>query len=368
MNARAARLRSGRSGVGAAAWLVLSLGCRAAPGGGGVASPTRSAGVDSARPHDTGSRDSADDDVDTGDSGGGVDSAPDSVPLPDTGAMLPGDWVDVSAGYWYTCGIRRNGEILCWGDNYGQKDAPEGAFSAVSSTLYLTCALSAEGAPVCWGVNEECCNPADSFSAYVLQQFDVDSTHYATALTVDGQVLFYVPPGADPYPAPAGTYIDVAGHWSTAVAIDAAGAPTFFGEFAAESSALDLPVRFANVSGGSAMCGVDVDGTMYAWEADRYGVSVRLRVAGDYRTCAGSPNSPICAIRADGHVDCFFNSPEPRGTSDMVVPPPHATFSKVSVGGYHTCGVTTSGWMKCWGWNNGGESDPPVDGDHYFHL
>ena len=41
----------------------------------------------------------------------------------------------VSAGFRYTCGLRTSGAVECWGGQrpYGQTDAPDGAFSAVSA-------------------------------------------------------------------------------------------------------------------------------------------------------------------------------------------------------------------------------------------
>ena len=46
-----------------------------------------------------------------------------------------GQFVDVSAGYDHTCGVRPTGEVECWGDNSdGETDVPDGLF-AVPSTF-----------------------------------------------------------------------------------------------------------------------------------------------------------------------------------------------------------------------------------------
>ena len=39
---------------------------------------------------------------------------------------------------------------------------------------------------------------------------------------------------------------------------------------------------------------------------------------------------------------------------------PDATFSQVSAGGAHTCGVKTDGTLACWGWNKYGRATPPA--------
>ena len=68
---------------------------------------------------------------------------------------LTGRFIAVSAGDSHRCAIRDTGAIECWGDNYYRKaDAPAGSFSAVSSGYFHTCAIRAgSGAIECWGSN-----------------------------------------------------------------------------------------------------------------------------------------------------------------------------------------------------------------------
>ena len=66
-----------------------------------------------------------------------------------------GSFTAVSAGSYNTCAIRESGAIECWGDNRsGQSDAPEGSFTAVSAGGGHTCAIRESGAIECWGGNE----------------------------------------------------------------------------------------------------------------------------------------------------------------------------------------------------------------------
>lgn len=37
--------------------------------------------------------------------------------------------------------------------------------------------------------------------------------------------------------------------------------------------------------------------------------------------------------------------------------PPAGIFTHVTVGGHHTCGLTTDGQILCWGWNGNGKTD-----------
>ena len=58
----------------------------------------------------------------------------------------------VSAGNFHNCGLREAGEIECWGDNeQEQSDAPAGRFSAVSAGDFHSCALRDTGEIECWG-------------------------------------------------------------------------------------------------------------------------------------------------------------------------------------------------------------------------
>lgn len=64
-------------------------------------------------------------------------------------------FVALTAGWDYSCGLRGNGAITCWGaDSYGQAEAPAGRFVAVSARYYHSCGVRANHTVVCWGQNE----------------------------------------------------------------------------------------------------------------------------------------------------------------------------------------------------------------------
>ena len=52
--------------------------------------------------------------------------------LPEADASAqPSPLLAVSAGHYYSCGVRSNGAAVCWGNNfYGQSDAPSGEFAS----------------------------------------------------------------------------------------------------------------------------------------------------------------------------------------------------------------------------------------------
>ncbi len=58
----------------------------------------------------------------------------------------------VSAGTDYTCGLKVDNTLACWGDNgNGQATPPAGSFKQVSAGYTHTCALKADNTLACWG-------------------------------------------------------------------------------------------------------------------------------------------------------------------------------------------------------------------------
>ena len=64
------------------------------------------------------------------------------------------DLVSINAGRGYSCGLRADGLLVCWGANtHGQTDAPTGRFTQVSTGDDHICAVRADGVVVCWGAH-----------------------------------------------------------------------------------------------------------------------------------------------------------------------------------------------------------------------
>ncbi|MCJ7510928.1 MAG: hypothetical protein MUP14_08600, partial [Dehalococcoidia bacterium] len=61
-----------------------------------------------------------------------------------------------------------------------------------------------------------------------------------------------------------------------------------------------------------------------------------------------------CGVKTDGTVACWGYNADGQATA------PTGTFSQVSAGGAHTCGLTTDGTVACWGLNDGGQATPPA--------
>ena len=59
----------------------------------------------------------------------------------------------IDAGDFHVCGAElEGGTIGCWGNNdAGQSDAPEGEFTNVAAGSYHSCGVRSDGTVECWG-------------------------------------------------------------------------------------------------------------------------------------------------------------------------------------------------------------------------
>ena len=259
-----------------------------------------------------------------------------------------GGWDAVFADYGYACGLRPGGDLWCWGSNAAGKlgdgttqDRPspvrvgEGGWRGVALADWLTCGLKDGGALWCWGSH------------------DAGLVHYP-----------HVPRATLP----------------TRVVTRPLDAP--HGE----------PLRFSEVVMGDAhTCGLTADGRAYCWSGHKERLGTRApqtpQTGADHErgwavqvdVSAFSP-APVfvtlsagsrhtCGLSRAGHVYCwgadgvgqlgvraeaddgFYWTPQRVDTSALG---DDVTFAKLDAGTYHSCGVTTSGQLVCWGANGCG--------------
>src|SRR5205823_15129451 len=145
----------------------------------------------------------------------------------------------------------------------------------------------------------------------------------------------------------------------------------------------DAP-RFQSLSvGGYHICGLTPDGTAFCWGGGGMGQLGDGRAAGDAQPVRAETSvrfasisaggSHTCALTADGAAYCWgsntsgqLGNPDTRETcteglmaEGVCSRRPQAVagdlrFTGISAGASHTCGVTTSGVVYCWGSNDDG--------------
>ena len=226
----------------------------------------------------------------------------------------------ISAGSNFTCGIRTDGTLVCWGvPTLGWTIQP-GTFSQISSGFSHACAVGTDATLACWGDNSS------------------------------GQVS----------PLPTGTFSQVSSGNGFTCAVKTDQTLTCWG---APTLGWTIPTgTFSQVSsGGFGACGLRTDGTLVCWGLTSFHL-VSGTPAGTFsQVSAGYLHN--CAVRTtDGAVICWGNNSS--GQAPALEP---GTFSKVSSGGSssiveHTCGILTNGTVACWGSNSAGQAPPLVAG------
>ena len=244
----------------------------------------------------------------------------------------------VTSGGVHTCALTASGAAYCWGDNTrGQlgtgnmvsSSTPvpvQGgiAFASISAGFFHTCGLTGAGAAFCWG-----------FSG-----LGNTTTEFSTVpVAVSGGL----------------TFVAVASGSLYTCALTAAGAAYCWGSNASgqlgsgPASLVDVPLPTL-VAGGLSFvflsadnqndifdhtCGITATNAAYCWGEN---------VAGEL----GAPTSEICP-------GFFANNPPHACASAPVAVSGGLSFTKIAVGIDHTCGITTSGQMYCWGGNSNGQ-------------
>jgi len=297
--------------------------------------------------------------------------------------------VAVAAGGSHNCALTPAGEAYCWGANSaGELGDGTGATSsepvAVAGGLTFgvlshSCGLTLSGVPHCWGSN------------YTGQVGDGTQTDRFSPVPVAGGHVF--------------TSIDAG-----TCAVRADGTAYCWGDNrngqlgapSPERSTVPLAVSggltFAQVSrGGDHACGVTTDGDAYCWGFNREGQlgtpttelcgdppnpqpcsRVPLKVTGGLKFASisvngGSIGGHTCGVTVTGEVYCWgFNGFSQLGAAtsetcvghlDLDAPcstvpirvSTSQTFTSVSAGSFHTCGMGTDGILYCWGDNEFGQ-------------
>ena len=60
----------------------------------------------------------------------------------------------ITSGSAHSCGLRDDGQVVCWGrNNHQQSRPPGGRFAAVTAGYLHSCGLRDDSQAVCWGSN-----------------------------------------------------------------------------------------------------------------------------------------------------------------------------------------------------------------------
>src|SRR5579884_1174791 len=288
----------------------------------------------------------------------------------------PGDgaFSQISAGQYHTCGIKTDGSALCWGyDYYGQVDGTPtstnnysatgpppggGTFTQISAGLGHTCGLKTDGTVLCWG---------DDYNGQV-----------------DGSPNTTFPYETTGSPPGGGTFTQISAGYGDTCGIKSNGSLLCWGYDAYGqldgspnvSTASGAPSGLGTVTrvtaGGRHTCALKTNGSVLCWGDNTYSQLGTIVSGTDTGTPPGggsyaqlglsSGQSHTCRMNPNGSIYCTGDDTQGQLDGTPSTTTHSATLSgsyvQVSAGQYHTCALTNTRTVKCWGDGATGMSTP----------
>ena len=279
-------------------------------------------------------------------------SAYEKPSFPNSYAPPEGEYVAVAVDEHFSCAVRSDSSLLCWG--WGNADnaflVGEG-FTDVGIGDEAFCGLLGDGGVECWergGAHSGGAPQRVKISEVTPEGKGFVSitvgTRHACGLRQDSTVECW----GDNYDY---ELYCISGQFGMPrCGFERQG--TYIGQ--AES-----PVGlFLAVSAGAMhTCGLRLNGMTECWGADS---AVQSSPASERFTSISSGTSHTCGIRLDGSARCWDSGfigylavingiPEYRDQELYVLEPPDLPFVSISAGDGYSCGIVTGGQLKCWG-------------------
>ena len=292
-------------------------------------------------------------------------------------------FVDVRANGSFTCGITTDALVFCWGNNFrgglGDPNRPSGhhprmvagptRVRSVATGESHACSLDEDGTAMCWGWNE---------SGQLGTQL-TGGSHRARRVLSD---IPFRDVSAGSFHTCGITTGDMPFCWGSNESgrLGAeSGSNCSFGK-GSSSPCNPVPIAVSGLdelqvisAGGDHTCGLDRQGAATCWGANSSGqlglgaasvaigsptnVDTQLRFA---RLSSGG--SHTCAVTGTGEIYCWGNNwngqlgDGSQGTRTLPVTMVSTeTFTTVSAGSAHPCALTESGVAYCWGGNGDGQ-------------
>jgi alpha-tubulin suppressor-like RCC1 family protein len=246
----------------------------------------------------------------------------------------------VVAGYYHACGLTEdNHHIVCWGKNYwGQCDAPEGTFVDVSVQAAQSCGVRENGEVVCWGSGL-----TPPYGTYL----QVSAGFQTCGLTVKGSIECFETAPDNPVP-PQGTFSEISVNMGHGCAVTADGSIQCWGNND-DGQCTAPPETFASVSAGYRFtCARKQDGTVQCWGLNDKG---QCDPPGTPFEAISMGHSFGCGLDAAGKISCWGRCDDMNCAS-----PDGLVFKSFKAGRNSVCGITADDEAICLGPEN--DEDP----------
>ncbi len=211
-----------------------------------------------------------------------------------------GTFTAISAGNEFSCGIRADRTVVCWGSNgSGQSDAPEGTFTTISSGHEHSCGVKSGGSVACWGSNGEGRSdaPEGTFTT-------ISSGHeHSCGVKSGGSVVCWGSNGSGQSDAPEGTFTIISSGYKHSCGIKTDRTVACWGDN--ETGQSDPPEgTFTIISSGyKHSCGIKTDRTVACWGNRSYQPVKRIPPGQFTHVAVPTYFGHSYAISADGVVE-----------------------------------------------------------------
>ncbi len=259
----------------------------------------------------------------------------------------------IAAGIRHSCAVTGAGGVKCWGTPYSgalgdgtdsRRFAPVdvsglgGGVTAVAAGSEHSCALTSAGGMKCWGNNR---SGAVGDGTTTDRWTPVDVSGLSSGVTA------------------------IAAGGVRSCALTSAGGIKCWGGYPDPAGVRSTPVDVSGVSGGvtaiTVGCALTSGGRVQCWGSDLAAVDVPGLSSGVTAIAGGLLHG--CALTSAGGVKCWGSNDRGQlgdGTTvDRSTPVDVVGLSSgvasISVGVLHTCAVTRTAAVKCWGWNPSGQ-------------
>ena len=271
-------------------------------------------------------------------------------------ASICNDYNAVDAGYTYSIGLKSNGSMTGWGNNYdGQATPPTGyIYTAISAGYSHGLALKSDGSIAGWGDNSKGQATAPDGNDYIA----VSATYYSSiALKSDGSIIGW---GAPDYqaPPPAGNdYVAISAGLNHSIALKSDGSLAAWSrsdDYNQVSGMPDGNDYIAISAGYFYSIALKSDGSIVAWGSDDYGQISGVPDGNDY--VAISAGAYHClALKNDGSIVAWGDN-----TYGQTTAPDGNDYIKIAAGSYHNVAIKSDKSVIGWGLDVYGETTPPA--------
>jgi len=321
----------------------------------------------------------------------------------------------IAAGYSHTCALTTDGGVKCWGNNNATPVDVAGltsGVSAISAGFRHTCAVTTSGGVKCWGQNNygqlgdgtttSRFGPVDVVGLASGVTATAAGEFHTCALTTAGGVKCWGENGSgqlgdgtnitrltpvDVSGLPSGVSTIVAGEFHNCVITTLGGVKCWGGNNGGQlgdgtTSSRSTPVDVVGLAsvvsavsaGGSHTCAVAASGEVKCWGINDFGqlgdgTTTRRSTPVDVAGLVSGVSAIVsrwghtCVVTTSGGIKCWgYNKYGQLGddtTTDRSTPVNvaglYSGVSAVDVGFHHTCVLTTAGGVKCWGDNSGSQ-------------